>query len=178
MQIKELIVVEGKNDSARIKEAVQADTIETSGMGLSKTTLSYIKEVQKRRGIIIFTDPDIPGEKIRQRINQEIPGCKNAFLMKSQAKTTKKVGVEHASNEAIQEALKHLITYQMVIPTISYQDFVQLGFTGQSGSRELRVRIGKRYHLGECNAKTLWKRLNLLQISLQELKREVMEGER
>ncbi|MCT6903202.1 MAG: ribonuclease M5, partial [Lactobacillus sp.] len=36
MQIKEIIVVEGKDDTTAIKRAVQADTIETNGSAISE----------------------------------------------------------------------------------------------------------------------------------------------
>jgi ribonuclease M5 len=167
--IKELIVVEGKNDSAKVKQAVDAEVITTSGLGLTKENLDYIKTVAQKRGVIILTDPDIPGEKIRTKINQTVPGCKNAFLTKSQAQSSKKIGVEHASITDIQIALKNMVTYQTVIESLSYQDFIELGLSGSDNSQLLRAKVSENYHLGVCNGKTLWKRLNLLQISKQEL---------
>ena len=41
----------------------------------------------KKRGVIIFTDPDAPGEKIRSTINQHVKGCKNAFIDRKKAIT-------------------------------------------------------------------------------------------
>ena len=167
--IKELIVVEGKNDSAKVKQAVEAEVITTSGLGLTQENLDYIKTIAQKRGIIILTDPDIPGEKIRVKINQAIPGCKNAFLTKNQAQDNKKVGVEYASIVDIQTALKNIVTYQPVVETLAYQDFIELGLTGSDNSQLLRAKVSENYHLGVCNGKTLWKRLNLLQINKQEL---------
>ena len=167
--IKEVIVVEGKKDSAKIKQAVNAEVITTSGLGLTTDNLNYIKEVASRRGIIIFTDPDIPGEKIRNQINQIIPNCKNAFLVKEQAYSNKKIGVEYASIQDILEALENVVTYSEVKETLSYQDFIELGLTGSKNSKDLRYQIGKNFHIGECNGKTLWKRLNMLQVTNQEI---------
>ena len=95
MKIQEVIVVEGKNDTAVLKSYFDCDTIETHGTCLSDFTLQLIEKMQEKRGVIIFTDPDYPGESIRKQINQRVKGCRNAFVPKEMAKTEKKVGVEH-----------------------------------------------------------------------------------
>lgn len=69
MKIKEIIVVEGKKDTANLKRWLDVDTLETSGTGLSEATLEQIRQWATTRGVIIFTDPDTPGDQIRQRIN-------------------------------------------------------------------------------------------------------------
>ena len=48
-QIKEVIVVEGKHDTATLKKFFLCDTIETNGLSLSEETLLFIKDVQKKR---------------------------------------------------------------------------------------------------------------------------------
>lgn len=175
MKIKEIIVVEGKNDTAAIKRAVDADTVETHGLGLTVQTLTYLKQVAQKRGIIIFTDPDIPGEKIRTWISQEIPTCKHAFINKKDARTTKKVGIEHASNEAIQEALKHLVDYQTKpMRELTLADIVGLGLVG-SQSQQRRQQVCDFYHVGHCNNKTLLKRLNALGITKEQLVVDIKE---
>ena len=60
MKIEEVIVVEGKNDSLRLKSFFDCDTIETHGLGLSKETLRYIKEVNERRGVMMATAASDP----------------------------------------------------------------------------------------------------------------------
>ncbi len=64
MKIKEIIVVEGKDDTVAIKRAVNADTIETNGSAVNEATIEQVRLAQKKRGVIIFTDPDFPGQKI------------------------------------------------------------------------------------------------------------------
>ncbi len=54
--IKEIIVVEGKDDTVAIKRAVEAETIETGGSAINKEVLERIRLAQERRGVIIFTD--------------------------------------------------------------------------------------------------------------------------
>ena len=175
MKIKEVFVVEGKHDSEKLKSCFVCDTIETDGTHLSKTKLALIEQLQKQRGIIIFTDPDVPGDKIRHKINESVPGCKNAFIEKAKAKTTRKVGIEHASREDIIEALDHVMTYtsQPEI-TISWIDFLSLGLTGIANSQKRRELLGSALFIGHTNAKTLWKRLNMLGLHKEDVE-QLME---
>ncbi|MDD3049360.1 MAG: ribonuclease M5 [Bacilli bacterium] len=176
MKIKEIIVVEGKNDKNTLKQFVECDTIETQGTHLSKTTLELLKKANEQRGIIIFTDPDAPGEMIRTKINQFVPNAKNAFMMKEKARTTKKVGIEHASKEDILLSLQHVITYQETYEEkITMEDLFALGLNGQSNSATLRAKIGAVLFLGKCNAKQLLKRVNMLQMDRKQLERIVRE---
>lgn len=64
--LKEVIVVEGKSDTAAIRRALEADTIETGGFTLAASTLRKIEAAYKKRGIIILTDPDGAGNRIRR----------------------------------------------------------------------------------------------------------------
>lgn len=58
MKIKEIIVVEGRDDTARVKMAVDADTIETNGSAIGDTVIQQVRLAQETRGVIILTDPD------------------------------------------------------------------------------------------------------------------------
>lgn len=167
--IKEVIVVEGKNDTKHLRSFFDVDTIETHGLGLSKETINFIKEINNKRGVILLLDPDSPGEKIRNRINEAIPNLKNAFLIKQEARTSKKVGVEHANKEVIEKALDNLITYRESNETLSYEDYLDLGLMGNSDSSLKREEISKKYCLGKCNAKTLFKRINMIGLKKEDL---------
>ena len=167
--INEVIVVEGSNDTKRLKSFFPVETIETHGMGLKKETIDLIREIQDRRGVILFLDPDTPGGKIRDRLNREIPGLKNAFLMKEDARTKKKVGIEHASKEVLEEALKHLITYTEKENSLSEEEFYELGLNGNEDSSIKREKIAEAFHLGRCNAKTMYRRINLLGLTYEQI---------
>ncbi|MBR2578198.1 MAG: DUF4093 domain-containing protein, partial [Erysipelotrichaceae bacterium] len=126
-------------------------------------------EINKKRGVILLLDPDTPGEKIRKRLNDEIRDLKNAFIMKEDARTSKKVGVEHASKEVLEEALNNLISYSETNEGLKMSDLFECGLAGDEGSQEKREKISRRYHIGKCNAKTMCKRLNMLGITKEEL---------
>lgn len=173
MRIKEVIVVEGKNDSINLKRFFDVDTIETHGLGLSKETIEYIKEINNKRGIIVFTDPDSAGENIRRKLNYNIKGLKNAFVLKEDARTIKKVGIEHASKEVLSKALENIITFNDGLNTLSYEDYLDMGLSGLKDSSLKREKLIKRFHLGKCNGKTLYKRLNMLGLSKEEIWQEL-----
>ncbi|NBK97650.1 MAG: ribonuclease M5 [Erysipelotrichia bacterium] len=176
MKIKEVIVVEGKNDTNTLKRYFDCDTIETQGTHLSKATLALLKQINETRGIIVFSDPDAPGAMIRHKINQYVPNAKHAFIMKEKARTSKKVGVEHASKEDIIESLSHLVTYKQVKEEcIHMEDLIALGLNGQAHSASLREQIGAVLFIGKCNAKQLLKRLNMLEIDRKRLERIINE---
>lgn len=171
MKLREVIVVEGKDDTVAIKRAVDADTIETNGSAVNQATIEKIKRVQKTRGVIIFTDPDFPGEKIRKTIEQQVSGCKHAFLPKEAAiaKGGKGLGVEHAHPDAIREALKdaHMMQ-ETIMEEITQEDLITAGLIGGEGAKERREWLGKLLKIGYTNGKQLHKRLMMFQISKQE----------
>ena len=47
-KIKEIVVVEGKTDTALLKELFEVDTIETHGLALDDKTMALIKEASKK----------------------------------------------------------------------------------------------------------------------------------
>ena len=171
MKIREIIVVEGKDDTVAIKRAINADTIETNGSALSKETIEKVRLAQEKRGVIIFTDPDFPGEKVRKTIAENVPGCKHAVLKKKDAIpiSGKGIGVEHASPEMIREALKeaHLMESELK-EVIHYEDLIAAGLIGGSKARSRRERLGELLHIGYTNGKQLHKRLLIFQISKEK----------
>lgn len=172
MKIREVIVVEGKHDSEKLKKYFDCDTLETNGTHLSQSLFVLIQRLNEKRGVIVFTDPDYSGESIRNRINMAVPGCKQAFIDKKKARTQKKVGIEHASKEDLQEALLNVFTYQQVFEeTINMEDFYALGLLGKKESQLKRAYLGELLHLGKANGKTLLKRLNMLGVEKEDIKR-------
>ena len=168
MKIQEVIVVEGKDDTKRIKMAVNADTIETRGSAISDETLDQIAELQEKRGVIVFTDPDYSGEKIRKTIREAVPGVKHAFLKRKDAVPDHQgsLGVEHASPEVIREALKNLYTEVPDAPAmISRETLAAKGLINGPAAKERRELLGEILNIGYTNGKQLYKRLRLFEIT-------------
>lgn len=175
MKIKEVIIVEGRDDTAKIYQAVDADTIETNGSAVNRETLEQIQHAREKRGVIIFTDPDYPGERIRHIIDEAVPGCKHAFLGQSDARSRHSrdhsLGIEHASIETIRRALSDV--YELAEARqndITRQDLVDYGLIGGLKARSRRDRLGKYLQIGHTNGKQLLKRLSMFEITHNQFK--------
>ncbi|MFD2115484.1 ribonuclease M5 [Paenibacillus yanchengensis] len=167
--IKEIIVVEGKDDTAAIKRAVEADTIETNGSAIGEEVLRKIALANERRGIIIFTDPDHAGERIRKIVAEHAPGCKHAFLPQELTIYKGDIGIENASPEAIREALEHLRTETAATEgEVTWNDMMEAGLVVDANAAARRLEMGKTLGIGYANGKQFFKRCTSFQITKAE----------
>lgn len=176
-RIDAVIVVEGKNDIHRLKQVIDADMICTYGLSMPQEVLDTIVELSKTRQIIIFTDPDSPGNRIRHRIQQLIPNASHLYLQSKQAKWKHKVGIEHASLEDILEAFDYISEGIVEENSLSWQEYIELGLSGKVDSKEKRNVLAEKLHIGQANAKTFYRRLNMLQVTFEELERMMLDGQ-
>lgn len=188
--IDEIIVVEGRDDTSAILAAVDAVTIETHGYGIRRETLEVLDKAYSTKGIIIFTDPDPAGERIRRRLSERFPNAKHAFLERDDARSGSDIGVENADPEAIITALDRArapldgedkadagsgVAIQgnscesHDLPTVSVSDMDRWGLAGGPGSSYMRRALGRELGIGFAGAKTFLKRLNHFGISPQEI---------
>lgn len=167
----DVIVVEGTHDVSKIKSVYpDANCVITNGREIAKETIDLIKELSKNNNIIILTDPDSPGERIRSIITEAVPTAKQAFLRKKDciSSNKKKVGIEHASKDAIIEALGNVYSSNSSI-SITNQDLYSLGLNGNNDSAILRDKISDILNIGRPNCKTFLKRLNLLGLTKKDV---------
>ncbi|HHY90430.1 MAG TPA: ribonuclease M5 [Clostridiales bacterium] len=167
--IKEVIVVEGRDDAIAVRRAVQAEIIITRGFGITDEIKKQIQTAQQRKGVIIFTDPDYAGEKIRKMISSEIKGCKHAFLPRQQAVKNGDVGIENASPEAIRAALTKVRT-ENPAPRLEFtmEDLMKNDLFGSEQASRRRDELGKYLGIGYGNAKQFLNRLNHYGITREE----------
>ncbi|MFF2484424.1 ribonuclease M5 [Paenibacillus sp. NPDC058071] len=177
--IKEIIVVEGKSDTAAIRRAVEADTIETRGSAIGEDVLHRIELAQQRRGVIIFTDPDHAGERIRKIVARRVPGCKHAFLPQEKATHKGDIGIENASPDAIREALADLRTESLEggESDITWEDLMAAGLIVHSDASARRLAMGKLLGIGYANGKTFYKRCASFRITREEFAEALREME-
>ncbi|SHF06659.1 ribonuclease M5 [Seinonella peptonophila] len=171
-KIQEVIVVEGLHDTQAVQRAVDADTIETGGSAIGESVLFEISRAQRTRGVIIFTDPDSAGERIRRIISEHVPGVKHAFLSREAAKGKRKIGVEHASDQALRHALASVRTEQVnqdAWTELSWSEYVAIGLIGRADSAQLREQLADELDIGYANGKRFFHRLQVLRIQKEEL---------
>lgn len=179
MDIQEIIVVEGKDDTTAIKRATGADTIETNGSAISDEVLRRIAHAQNKRGVIVFTDPDYPGRRIRAIIEERVPGVKHAFLAKAKtiAKNGKGLGIEHASDADICEALSNVYTLadSQIEEKITLEDLMIAKLIGHPQSKARRNQLGEILNIGMTNGKQLHKRLMMFQITTEQFAEAILK---
>ncbi len=195
-KIKEIIVVEGRDDTNAIKRAVRAVTIETHGFGISEDTWRRLDNAYEEYGLIIFTDPDHAGKEIRRRLKERYPEAKEAFLSVRQAgkkehnsrdtkgaknKDEKKyidIGIENASPEDIREALSkaHATISEgsqgdEKNEMFTLTDLDEWSLVGTADAKENREALGEALGIGYYNGKSLLKVLNEMNIPRDEFLR-------
>ncbi len=167
--IKEIIVVEGKDDTAAIRRAIDAETIETGGSAIDRRVIERIRLAQERRGVIVLTDPDHAGERIRKIISAHVPGCKHAFLLREEAVCKGDIGVENARPETIRKALEQVKTETRESEAeISREDLIDAGLIHHPAAASRREQLGDILRIGRCNGKQLYNRLRMYRISREE----------
>lgn len=157
-------IVEGRHDTAKLKQVnANIKTIETNGSEISKDTLNLIKVASEKHEIVIVTDPDSPGQKIRHKIAKVVPAASHVFLPKNESisKNKKKVGLEHISVEVLKNLLELEKTPTMKVGKLSVNDLYDLGLIGKVTSTELRNKVGNNLGVGYANGKTFLMRCNL-----------------
>lgn len=167
--IKEVIVVEGRDDITAVKRAVDAELISVSGFGINENIINKIREAQKRQGVIVLTDPDFAGEKIRKIISKRVPNVKHAYISQKEGTKDGDIGVENASPESIIRALKNA-KCELKEPRKEFniQDMYFFKLTGDKRSKERRDLLGKILRIGYCNSAQFITRLNNYGISKEE----------
>lgn len=181
--LKEVIVVEGKSDVAAIHRAMEAECLITGGFSLSPSILAQIEAAYRRRGIIVMTDPDSAGERIRTFLRNKFPQAKHAFIPRAAAVGDDgRVGVEKAAPEEIRAALEKVRTAEMSVSTeFVLEEILSAGLAGTATAVEKRAFLGAELGIGWANAKTFLRRLNTYGVRRSEFdaalqKWEAMHG--
>lgn len=176
-------MVEGRDDTANLKRFYEVETYETRGSAISPEDLERIKRLNDLHGVIVFTDPDFNGERIRKMIMAAVPSAKHAFLNRDEAAPSSKtkgrsLGIEHASFEDLDRALSQVLggaEEKEAHFDITRSDLIRLGFLAGGDSRKRREYLGEQLRIGYTNGKQLLKRLEMFGISLANVEK-VMEG--
>lgn len=171
-----LIVVEGKSDITFLQSFIDADFYKVNGSAVCSNDISFIKSYlrsNKENKVVILTDPDFPGKKIRNYLNENIDGLYNAYVKKELSIKHHKVGVAESTKDEVLRALNSAIKFENIKANKgdwNFQDLINLSLTGKAKSKELRDALSEKFNLGYNNAKSLLKKLNMLNISKDEVK--------
>ena len=167
VKVKEVIVVEGRYDKNTLSQVVDAVIVETGGFAVfrDRERLELIRAMAKRRGIIVFTDPDGAGFVIRNFLRGAVPPeqVKHAYVpdikgkekRKSSPSKEGKLGVEGVPAQVILEALQRAGATCGQEPVacpkrmITKTDLFEAGLSGGENSAQKRRALLKRLKLPE-----------------------------
>lgn len=167
--IKEVIVVEGRDDVTAVKQAIDAEMIAVGGFGINQKVIEKIKEAQKRCGVIVLTDPDFAGDKIRRIIAKRVKGIKHAYISRADGTKDDNIGVENASPEVIIEALnKAKCEIGEKREYFNIDDMIFFKLTADPTSKKRRQELGKILGIGYANSAAFINKLNNYGITREE----------
>ncbi len=169
LRTEQAVIVEGKYDKIKLESIIDATIIVTNGYGIfkDKEKLELIRFYAKHKGIIILTDPDGAGFKIRGYLKGSVPEGKitNVYIpdvfgkekRKEKPSCEGKLGVEGIKKELIIEAFRKAgisftddgDTERPVRDLITRTDLYEAGLTGMPDSAERRRTILKKTGLPE-----------------------------
>lgn len=194
IKINQAIIVEGKYDKIKLASLVDAVIIVTNGFGIFKDAekLSLIRYYAEKTGIIILTDSDSAGRKIRGYIkgavkngkitNVYVPDIFGKEKRKTKPSAEGKLGVEGIMPEILLEAFEKsgiTASEESKSGDISKTTLFELGLSGGNNSSELRRRLQKKLGLPEMlSASSLVEVLNTMTDSkgLAELTESIKES--
>ena len=166
IKINEAVIVEGKYDKIKLSGILDTVIIETDGFAIfkDKEKQRLIRFLSGKRGIVILTDSDSAGFKIRSFIkgitksenikNVYIPDIYGKEKRKTEFSKEGKLGVEGMEVHIIIEALKKAgVIYseneKKTGREITHTDFFEDGISGGANSSLIRKTFAKELGLPE-----------------------------
>ena len=159
-RVKEAIIVEGVYDKIKLSRFIDAPILTTGGFSVyrRKDAIATIQRLAETTGIVILTDSDSAGFRIRSFIKQSIQGGRvlHAYVPDIHGKEKRKrvpgkeglLGDEGMKEEIILDALiksgatvDGTSTEPKRARAITKADMMKAGLSGGAGSRELRTRL-------------------------------------
>lgn len=163
IKIKQAIVVEGRYDKNTLSQLVDAMIITTDGFGIYKDAekLELIRTLAKKTGVIILTDSDSAGNKIRsylrgainggEVINVVIPDIRGKERRKREPSKQGLLGVEGMSREILLAAFAKagVLSDDTSAPRepITRADLMEAGLIGAENSAQRRRELQKKLGL-------------------------------
>lgn len=158
------VIVEGKYDKIRLSDFLDAVIIETDGFRIfsDKEKRAFIRNLAKTKGIIVMTDSDSAGFRIRnfirniasdgEVINVYIPDVFGKEKRKTEPSKEGKLGVEGLSREIITDALTkagvfHSETEKTETRQVTVTDLFEDGFTGSDNAHKRKEKLLKKLSL-------------------------------
>ena len=158
LHTEKAVITEGRYDKARLATVIDGLIITTEGFGIfnSKEKQTLIKKIADEKGIIILTDSDTAGFKIRNFLKNIVPESKitHAYIPdiygKEKRKTAPskegKLGVEGIDNSLLEKALLSTGLFDETEKKpaenpITAADLFEAGLSGRENSADRRREL-------------------------------------
>lgn len=166
IKIDRAVIVEGRYDKIKLSSILDAVIIETEGFGIfnNKEKQKLIRKLADTKGLLILTDSDSAGFKIRSFIKGIVPSekIKHAYIpdifgkekRKTEPSKEGKLGVEGVKKELIIEALQKAGVFCEEIEKTEKREITKLdlyedGLSGREDSEALRKKLLNHLDLPE-----------------------------
>lgn len=163
IHVAQAIIVEGKYDKIKLSSLLDAVILTTNGFHIfhDAEKMALIRYYAKTTGIIILTDSDTAGFRIRNYLKGAVHGGKlfHVYIPDIYGKERRKLkpsaegklGVEGINKNALLAAFEKAGVLTDEIPEktdpITKYDLYELGLSGGADSKSKRKALQKRLHL-------------------------------
>lgn len=198
LKIQQALLVEGKYDAARLINLVEGTILTTDGFRVMKdrNLQKMLKQLAKAQGLLILTDSDAAGFKIRHFVTglvgaqyvlqAYVPAIPGKESRKEQPGKEGLLGVEGVSDAVILQSLQDALRGATERPSnavlsgqpITYTDLYEWGISGTANSAEKRRVLLRQLGLPpRLSKKELLQVLNTL-YTRDGLNRQIQQMER
>ncbi len=192
IKISRAVIVEGRYDKIKLSSVLDTVIIETEGFGIfnNKEKQKLIRRLAETKGLLVLTDSDSAGFKIRSFIRGIVPSdqIKHAYIpdilgkekRKIEASKEGKLGVEGVDTKIIIDSLERAgvlceETESTERKEITKLDLYEDGLSGKQNSDILRKKLLKHLDLPErLTSNALVQILNTF-LTYEEYKKAVEE---
>lgn len=153
IKLKQAVIVEGKYDKIRLESLIDATIIQTDGFAIfkDKEKQRLIRRLAEKNGILILTDSDSAGFKIRSFLGGSLPKetVTHAYIPDVLGKEKRKdapskegkIGVEGMRTQALVDALaKAGVLYEEVEQPRKKVEMIDLFEDGLSGGNNSQAK--------------------------------------
>ena len=152
------VIVEGKYDKIRLSAVIDGLIVTTDVFGIfsDKEKQRFIRKLADERGVLILTDSDAAGFRIRnflknivpeeQILHAYIPDIFGKERRKAEPSKEGKLGVEGMDTQTLEEALKRSGMFEEAVAVsprreITTADLYDAGLTGKNNSAQKRREL-------------------------------------
>lgn len=181
LRLARALVVEGRYDAARLSNLVEGTVLTTDGFAVfkDKEMQALLRRAAAAQGLLILTDPDAAGFRIRRFVAQlagpervlhaYVPALPGKERRKAEPGKEGLLGVEGVPDEALLKALRDALVAEAPAEekaagqAITYTDLYEWGLSGTPDARERRYAFLRALGLPpRLSKKALLQMLNTL----------------